>query len=74
MSRFCLFVFLDLSEDKSKIPEDEKERLRVEFLSLMEERFLSGEDCEFDYKNVDYNEEYDDIYDQDMEDSYFDED
>ena len=40
----------------------------------MEEQFVSGEDRGFDYKSVDYNEQYDDIYDQDMEDSYFDED
>ena len=65
---------LDLSEDKTKIPEDEKERLHTEFLSMMEEQFLSGEDRGFDYKSVDYDEQYDDIYDQDMEDSYFDED
>ena len=63
-----------MNEDKSKIPKEEKERLRTEFISLMEERFLAGDDHGFDYTNVDCNEEYDDIYDQDIEDSYFDED
>ena len=39
----------------------------------MKERFLSGEDREFfDYEKVDTDEQYDDIYDQDLEDSYFD--
>ena len=41
----------------------------------MKERFLSGQDKEFfDYQIVDSNELYDDIYDQDLEDSYFDDD
>ena len=63
-----------MNEDKTKIPREEKEKLHTEFLSLMEEQFVSGEDRGFDYKSADYNEQYDDIYDQDMEDSYFDED
>jgi len=39
----------------------------------MEEQFLSGEDYTFDYKQVDNDQQYDDIYDQDLEDAYFDE-
>ncbi|XP_066923121.1 coiled-coil domain-containing protein 97-like [Clytia hemisphaerica] len=61
--------------DQTKVSEDEKERSREEFISLMKERFLSGQDKEFfDYQKVDSNELYDDIYDQDLEDSYFDDD
>ena len=38
----------------------------------MEERFLSGEDTDFDYRLVDNCDQYDDIFDQDLEDMYFD--
>lgn len=62
-----------MNKDTAKLPDEEKERFRCEFVSLMEERFLSGEDKDFDYEKVDKCEQYDDIYDQDIEDSYFDE-
>eukprot|EP00099_Drosophila_melanogaster_P018187 NP_609206.1 uncharacterized protein Dmel_CG7810 [Drosophila melanogaster] len=51
----------------------ERELLRNEFLSMMKERFLSGEDKDFDYKAVDDNTLLDDLkqIEQDEEDAYF---
>ena len=45
-----------------------------EFIGLMENRFIDGED-DFDYSKIDNNEEFDDdhIMSQDLEDKYFDE-
>ncbi|XP_072169028.1 coiled-coil domain-containing protein 97-like [Diadema setosum] len=55
--------------------EEEKALLREEFLSHMRERFLSGEDKDFDYGAVDSNVEYDSlaIRGWDEEEKYFDE-
>ncbi|XP_016989357.1 coiled-coil domain-containing protein 97 isoform X2 [Drosophila rhopaloa] len=51
----------------------ERELLRHEFLSMMKERFLSGEDKDFDYTAVDDNALLDDLkqIEQDEEDAYF---
>ncbi|XP_016967623.1 coiled-coil domain-containing protein 97 [Drosophila biarmipes] len=51
----------------------ERELLRNEFLSLMKERFLGGEDKDFDYTAVDDNTLLDDLkqIEQDEEDAYF---
>ncbi|KAH8324221.1 hypothetical protein KR074_001791 [Drosophila pseudoananassae] len=51
----------------------ERELLRNEFLSMMKERFLSGEDKDFDYTAVDDNAQLDDLkqIEQDEEDAYF---
>ncbi|BFF95524.1 coiled-coil domain-containing protein 97 [Drosophila madeirensis] len=51
----------------------ERELLRNEFLSLMKERFLSGEDKDFDYTAVDDDPTLDDLklIEQDEEDAYF---
>ncbi|KAH8412795.1 hypothetical protein KR009_005754 [Drosophila setifemur] len=51
----------------------ERELLRNEFLSMMKERFLSGEDKDFDYSAVDDNAQLDDLkqIEQDEEDAYF---
>ncbi|XP_017068614.2 LOW QUALITY PROTEIN: coiled-coil domain-containing protein 97 [Drosophila eugracilis] len=51
----------------------ERELLRNEFLSMMKERFLSGEDKDFDYSAVDDNTLLDDLkqIEQDEEDAYF---
>jgi len=45
-----------------------------EFVKLMHERFLNGDDKGFDYSIVDANIEYDDIVQmqRDSEDAYFD--
>ena len=72
IGQITIYSFLDL---KDEIPVSKKDRdtFHSEFVSLMEERFIDGED-EFDYKTVDNNEDYDDysIIDQDLEDKYFD--
>ncbi|XP_034670305.1 coiled-coil domain-containing protein 97 [Drosophila subobscura] len=51
----------------------ERELLRNEFFSLMKERFLSGEDKDFDYTAVDDDPTLDDLklIEQDEEDAYF---
>ncbi|KAI9335882.1 coiled-coil domain-containing protein-domain-containing protein [Pilaira anomala] len=52
-----------------------REEQRLELIRLLEEKFLAGKD-DFDYGQVDYNEEYDDLeqLDRDIQDRYFDED
>jgi hypothetical protein len=37
----------------------------------MTQRFLSGEDQDFEYKTVDQNEKYDDEKERDIQDAYF---
>ncbi|XP_017047969.1 coiled-coil domain-containing protein 97 [Drosophila ficusphila] len=51
----------------------ERELLRNEFFSMMKERFLSGDDKDFDYTAVDDNTQLDDLkqIEQDEEDAYF---
>uniref|UniRef100_UPI00398E6EA1 coiled-coil domain-containing protein 97 n=1 Tax=Pristiophorus japonicus TaxID=55135 RepID=UPI00398E6EA1 len=55
--------------------EDEKTMLREEFVSRMHQRFLDGEDGDFDYSTVDDNPDFDnlDIVNRDEEEKYFDE-
>ncbi|XP_038641916.1 coiled-coil domain-containing protein 97 isoform X2 [Scyliorhinus canicula] len=55
--------------------DDERSMLREEFVSRMYQRFLDGEDREFDYSAVDDNPDFDnlDIVSRDEEDRYFDE-
>ncbi|KAI9274516.1 coiled-coil domain-containing protein-domain-containing protein [Phascolomyces articulosus] len=52
-----------------------REQQRSELVRLLEERFLSGKDTQFDYTTVDQNEAYDNIaqQEQDIQDRYFDE-
>eukprot|EP00062_Callorhinchus_milii_P024475 gi/632984421/ref/XP_007909130.1/ PREDICTED: coiled-coil domain-containing protein 97 [Callorhinchus milii] len=54
---------------------DEKTLLREEFVSQMHQRFLDGEERDFDYSAVDENPEFDnlEIVSRDEEDKYFDE-
>lgn len=54
----------------------EKDLLKEEFIGIMHSKFLSGEDVEFNYADVDDNAEYDHIeqQSQDQEDKYFDAD
>ena len=49
--------------------------LHEEFLSVMQDKFMRGEEEEFDYNAVDTNSEYDDltIRQRDEEEQYFDE-
>uniref|UniRef100_A0A182JGF8 DUF2052 domain-containing protein n=1 Tax=Anopheles atroparvus TaxID=41427 RepID=A0A182JGF8_ANOAO len=53
----------------------ERNLLRNEFIETMYERFIAGDDKEFDYSRVDDSSEYDNvtIMDQDEEEKYFDE-
>lgn len=50
--------------------------LHEEFLSAMQDKFMRGEEDEFDYSTVDTNDEYDDlkIRERDEEERYFDDD
>eukprot|EP00055_Hartaetosiga_balthica_P003252 m.7119 g.7119 ORF g.7119 m.7119 type:complete len:290 (+) comp2711_c0_seq1:142-1011(+) len=60
---------------KEEISTEEKEALKQEFLQLMKERFLRGDDTDFfDYSTVDSNPRYDDVAQmtQDAEDEWFD--
>ncbi|XP_013191144.2 coiled-coil domain-containing protein 97 [Amyelois transitella] len=52
----------------------ERNLLRQEFVQEMYNSFLDGSDVDFDYSNVDNNEQYDDLkqVSQDAEDRYFD--
>ncbi|KAJ6638127.1 Coiled-coil domain-containing protein 97 [Pseudolycoriella hygida] len=58
------------------ITAEEKDLLKEEFIGIMHSKFLSGEDTEFNYADVDDNMDYDDIelQSQDQEDKYFDAD
>lgn len=50
--------------------------LHEEFLSAMQDKFMRGEEEEFDYSTVDTNDEYEDlkIRERDEEERYFDDD
>ncbi|XP_018336256.1 coiled-coil domain-containing protein 97 [Agrilus planipennis] len=52
----------------------ERKLLRDEFVTTMYENFLEGKDEDFDYSNVDENEEYDnlELISRDEEEKYFD--
>ncbi|CAG8729660.1 28207_t:CDS:2 [Dentiscutata erythropus] len=63
------------STDKSiQISDEEKKQLRADLVEIMREKFFSGNDPDFDYDAVDFNEEYDDlnIEEQEIHDKYFD--
>ncbi|XP_061906530.1 coiled-coil domain-containing protein 97 [Entelurus aequoreus] len=55
---------------------EEKALLREEFISQMHQRFLNGNDKDFNYSEVDENPDFDnlDIVSRDAEEKYFDED
>lgn len=60
------------AEDAEEYPQ---ELMKAELVSLMEQRFLAGEDAEFyDYDKERTNAELDKIRERDLEDAYFDED
>lgn len=63
-------------DDSEEINDEKKDSLRQEFLKIMIENFLAGEDREyFNYEKVDNNEEYDlsREFEYDQEDRYFEE-
>ncbi|XP_038214907.1 coiled-coil domain-containing protein 97 [Zerene cesonia] len=59
---------------QTMINANEKRILREEFYQEMYSSFIEGRDTDFDYNNVDNNEDYDDLeqISQDAEDKYFD--
>ncbi|RHZ65027.1 hypothetical protein Glove_319g162 [Diversispora epigaea] len=61
-------------DEKIQISDEEKEQLRADLIDIMREKFLSGNDPDFDYDTVDFNEEFDDVEteEQDIQDKYFD--
>uniref|UniRef100_A0A0N5BGH7 DUF2052 domain-containing protein n=1 Tax=Strongyloides papillosus TaxID=174720 RepID=A0A0N5BGH7_STREA len=74
---------VSLLEEDDRIPQEEdnndsdKEFLRNEFLNIMKQRFINGEDTEFfDYNSykIKGNKKINRIKEQDLEDSYFEED
>ena len=73
-----LSVFLIVVESGSTITgcptEQEKHLLHEEFLSVMQDKFMRGEEEEFDYSAVDTNDDYDDltILERDEQEHYFD--
>ncbi|KAL4237872.1 Coiled-coil domain-containing protein 97 [Mactra antiquata] len=66
----------ECDEGNETISTEQKEELKAEFLTIMQEKFLNGEDKAFDYKSVDYNDVYDDLdlLNADAEEKYFDDD
>jgi len=62
------------TEENLDISLEERGAQSKEFVKLMHERFLNGDDKGFDYSIVDANIEYDDIVQmqRDSEDAYFD--
>lgn len=57
------------------VSDAEKDEMKREFIEIMYQKFLSGQDTEYDYSNVDNNGDYDDLEmeTQDQQDKYFDE-
>lgn len=43
------YMYMPIVAEKKEIPEEERLALREEFLHVMQERFLSGTDTEFNY-------------------------
>ncbi|XP_046577626.1 coiled-coil domain-containing protein 97-like [Haliotis rubra] len=64
----------EMEKKKPKISDVEKQMLKSEFLQIMQERFMSGKDKDFDYSQVDKNADYDslDTLGKDEEERYFD--
>lgn len=60
---------------RKRASESERDELKREFIEIMYQKFIAGQDKEFDYSGVDTNAEYDDLemQTQDEQDKYFDE-
>ncbi|CEF69655.1 Protein of unknown function DUF2052, coiled-coil family-containing protein [Strongyloides ratti] len=66
-----------IEEEKEDEKNSNKEFLRNEFLNIMKQRFINGEDSQFfDYDSykIKDKKKFNDIMERDLEDSYFDED
>ncbi|CAG8729631.1 13736_t:CDS:2, partial [Racocetra fulgida] len=48
-------------DQRIQISDEEREQLRADLVDIMRERFFAGNDPDFDYDAVDFNEEYDDL-------------
>lgn len=61
---------------QKKVSDPEKDEMKREFIEIMYQKFLSGQDGEYDYSKVDNNADYDDLEmeTQDEQDRYFDKD
>ncbi|CAG8665068.1 12443_t:CDS:2, partial [Racocetra persica] len=61
-------------DQRMQISDEEREQLRADLVDIMRERFFAGNDPDFDYDAVDFNEEYDDlnVEEQEIHDKYFD--
>eukprot|EP00730_Choanoeca_flexa_P009940 TRINITY_DN14476_c0_g1_i1.p1 TRINITY_DN14476_c0_g1~~TRINITY_DN14476_c0_g1_i1.p1 ORF type:complete len:287 (+),score=67.18 TRINITY_DN14476_c0_g1_i1:77-937(+) len=62
---------------RTALPEEERQRLELEFQQMMQERFLAGKDTEFvDYADIDDDERLDDLVTlgRDAEEAWFDAD
>ena len=71
----CFSLLVETGSPLKGCPtEQEKLMLHEEFLSVMQDKFIRGEEQEFDYSTVDANTEYDDlkIRERDEEEQYFD--
>lgn len=64
----------ETDEDDKQPSDTEKQKYRQDFIQIMYNKFLNGEDKNFDYDAVDFNEEYDNlsVVNQDQQDKYFD--
>lgn len=73
---FLIFTDYVTSPIKGIPSEAERQLLKDEFLSEMQAKFLAGRDEEFDYSEVDMNDDYDDLKlrERDEEEAYFDDD
>ncbi|KAJ1973489.1 hypothetical protein H4R35_004092 [Dimargaris xerosporica] len=69
-----LAVASDEEENEEQVPTAEREIMAQDLVALFEQRFLAGQEHDFDYRQVDYNPAYDDVVlqEQDHEDAYFD--
>lgn len=46
-----ILIFTDQEdEDKPKISDEKKQELKAEFLTIMQQKFLQGDDKNFDYR------------------------
>ncbi|XP_063793903.1 coiled-coil domain-containing protein 97 isoform X2 [Pseudophryne corroboree] len=64
------------SDEEREVDSEERVLMREELISRMHQRFLDGNDKNFDYKEVDDNPDFDnlDIVTRDAEEKYFDDD
>ncbi|CAG8576980.1 3179_t:CDS:2 [Ambispora gerdemannii] len=64
----------NIDKNIENLSTEELNELREELIDIMRGKFISGNDTEFDYDQIDYNEEFDntDQETNDIQDNYFD--